>query len=362
MDNNKIGKFIRKLREDKGWNQEELAEKIYVSRNNLSDIENGKTMLSPDKALFLGDIFNVSIIDIYNGKILDKSDAVKTNETINNISESIVKLIKLKYIKIMLGIVLCFVLIIFAFLVYYFFNSYNSVKFYKVYGENDNFNTNKGLLVLSKENIHFSLSIESKNDQDIKMLTLRYKDDIKDELIQQVDDNYFYITDYYNYNEYFDYDAINKGKGEFYAEVEYDDKKEIIDLSVIKQYENKRLFLKKDDPITDGSYVPPREEVNIPDKILKEFTYEHNAYSYQKKMKHYTVYLGFVPDTNMFFVSEVYKDYSICYDYYIDLNELYYEVIDLSDDTLATPQLITESTDYNKYKNFFENYYDKYFK
>lgn len=362
MDNNKIGKFIKKLREERGWNQEELAEKIYVSRNNLSDIENGKTMLSPDKALFLGNIFNVSIIDIYNGQIMDKSDVVKTNETINSINERIFKSTKLRYLKIIVGIVLCFVLILFLFLAYYFFGSYNSVKFYKINGESENFNTNEGLLVVSKENIHFSLSVESKNNQEIKMLTLRYKDDVKDELIQQVSDNYLYIIDYYNYNEFFDYETIIKEKGTFYLEIEYDDKKESLDLRTIKQYENKRLFFKKATPITDDTEVPERKEVEIPDKILKDFTYEHNAYSYQKKMKNYTIYLGFHPDANIFFASESYKDYTISYDYYIDSNELYYSEIDMSDDTLSKPQLISESTDYDTYKKFFDVYYNKYFK
>lgn len=362
MDNNKIGKFIKKLREENSWSQEELADKIYVSRTNLSDIENGKTMLSPDKALSLGNIFNISIEEIYNGEISDKNDIKKSNKTFYETINTIIKLEKYKIIKLLCVITLFFIFVIFIFLLYYFFYSYNSVKFYKISGESDNFITNKGMLIISKENIHFSLSVEPKYDQNIKVLTLRYKDNKKDELIQQVTDNYFYITDYYNYNEYFDYETIIKEKGNFYLEIEYDDKKETLNLSTIKQYENKKLIFTKERPITDDKEVPEREEIKIPDKILKEFTYEHNAYSYQQKMKDYTVYLGFVPNADMFFVSEEYKDYIIYYDYYIDLNELYYSKFDNAYETLSKTRLINESTDYDTYKSFFENYYNKYFK
>ncbi len=68
MNNKKIGEFIKNLRTNSNLKQEELAEKIYISRSNLSDIENGRTMLSPDKALSLSEIFNVSIEELYCGE------------------------------------------------------------------------------------------------------------------------------------------------------------------------------------------------------------------------------------------------------------------------------------------------------
>ena len=36
------GKRIRELRKNKGWNQDDLAEKLGISRNTLSAVENGK--------------------------------------------------------------------------------------------------------------------------------------------------------------------------------------------------------------------------------------------------------------------------------------------------------------------------------
>ena len=360
MNNKKICEFIKNLRTNSNLKQEELAEKIYISRSNLSDIENGRTMLSPDKALSLSEIFNVSIEELYCGEKTNNHDIQKSNKVFYDTVNSIVKFEKKKSLKLLFIITLIFIVLTFLFLCYYFFYSYNSVKFYKVSGESNNFVTNQGMLIISKENINFSLSVESKNSQTIERLTLKYKDGDIDELIQQVDDKYFYITDYYNYNEYFDYKKIVKEKGMFYLEIEYENKKETLNLSTVKQYENKRLIFKKDKPVTDGKNVEKREVI-IPEKILKEFKYEHNAYSYEKKLKDCTVYLGFVPDANIFFVTEQYKKYNIEYEYYIDSNNLYYLESNIDSNILQKRRNINKDKDYNLYNNFFEKYYNKYF-
>ena len=44
MDNKKIGFFIKKLREEKNWSQEQLAEKLFVTRQAISTRETGKNI------------------------------------------------------------------------------------------------------------------------------------------------------------------------------------------------------------------------------------------------------------------------------------------------------------------------------
>lgn len=56
----KVGQRIKKLREDSGMLQEELAEEIHISRNMLSRIENGKNSCAPDHLMFLCQRFNKS--------------------------------------------------------------------------------------------------------------------------------------------------------------------------------------------------------------------------------------------------------------------------------------------------------------
>lgn len=44
----KMGESIRKIRERKGYNQEQLAERMHISRSTISKIESGKFNCSID--------------------------------------------------------------------------------------------------------------------------------------------------------------------------------------------------------------------------------------------------------------------------------------------------------------------------
>lgn len=362
MNPKKTGEFIRDCRKKDGLTQEDLADRMFVSRQTISDIELGKTEPTYDKVKDFANILNVSILDIFNGEKTDKNDVKKTNETITNINNEVTKSIKSKYSKILITIITLFIIVIFSILVYYFFNSYNSVKFYKVVGESENFITNEGLLIISKENINFSLSVSAKEDLQIKKMALRYKENDKDELVQELSDSYFYITDYYNYNEFFDYKSVAEEKGKFYIEVDYGYDIERIDLSVVKQYENKRIFFRKEQPITDGKEVPKREKIEVPQKILDTFTYdESGAYGYEEKTKDCTIFYAYFIDANLFMVTETYENYTIDYLYYLDIKSLDYCKHIKGKIEPEEYKVIDEFNDPEKYNKFFNKYYSKYF-
>ena len=61
MNSIKAGEQIRKLRISKGLTQEEVAEKLYVSRQAVSFWEIGKTMPSIDSCIILMDLFETDI-------------------------------------------------------------------------------------------------------------------------------------------------------------------------------------------------------------------------------------------------------------------------------------------------------------
>ena len=56
-----ITEKIKKLRFDKKWSQEELAQKIGVGRQYVSNYETGKMLPSADTLQRLADVFGVSI-------------------------------------------------------------------------------------------------------------------------------------------------------------------------------------------------------------------------------------------------------------------------------------------------------------
>ena len=58
--NKKIGKRIKKIREDKGLSQQILAERIGLNRVSLSQIENGQRTINAEEISKLAKFFNIS--------------------------------------------------------------------------------------------------------------------------------------------------------------------------------------------------------------------------------------------------------------------------------------------------------------
>ena len=80
MNQEKIGKFIAKLRKEKKITQSELAEKLGVTDRSVSNWENGKNM--PDLSLFkpLCDALNISINELMSGEKIDNKEYTKKLE------------------------------------------------------------------------------------------------------------------------------------------------------------------------------------------------------------------------------------------------------------------------------------------
>lgn len=72
VDQEKIGKFIKKLRKDNNLTQDELAKKLGVTYQAVSKWENGKSI--PDIAILktISELFNVNIDELLEGSVKDK--------------------------------------------------------------------------------------------------------------------------------------------------------------------------------------------------------------------------------------------------------------------------------------------------
>lgn len=68
MDQQKIGEFLKSLRKDKKLTQEELADKMNVSRRTVSRWETGSNL--PDLSILveLADLYDVDMREIFNGE------------------------------------------------------------------------------------------------------------------------------------------------------------------------------------------------------------------------------------------------------------------------------------------------------
>lgn len=64
-----LGTQIKKYRNEKGFSQDELAEKVFVSRQSISNWENNKTYPDIKSLLLLSEVFAVSLDNLVKGDI-----------------------------------------------------------------------------------------------------------------------------------------------------------------------------------------------------------------------------------------------------------------------------------------------------
>ena len=75
-----LSKTIKKLRNEKGWSQETLAERAYVSRQTISNWENEKSLPDVHSLLILSDIFSVSLDELIKGDVEAMKETVKKED------------------------------------------------------------------------------------------------------------------------------------------------------------------------------------------------------------------------------------------------------------------------------------------
>ena len=66
------------MRENKGYSQEYLAEKLYVSRQTISNWENERSYPDVHNLIMMCELFNVSLDDLVQGEIhMEQRELVK---------------------------------------------------------------------------------------------------------------------------------------------------------------------------------------------------------------------------------------------------------------------------------------------
>lgn len=208
----------------------------------------GKRKNIPDyqSLIRLSEIFNISVDEFLiskkskkNNKSIFIKSLLELYQEKNKIKRRVVKL------------VLVIVILLFAFLSYYFVSSYNSIRVYDVsYVDNDIAITN-GIFVTTKEKLYFRLGDISEYAYDnVKYLTLYYKTENGEEkLIMKTSNCRLSIVENNGYNEYFDCDNLDYIVDNLYLDVEFKDGVKTIKLELEKSFSNDKLFFHKVTPI-----------------------------------------------------------------------------------------------------------------
>lgn len=81
MDQQKIGIFMKELRKEKELTQEQLADKLNVSRRTVSRWETGNNMPDIDILIDIADLYEIDLRELLNGKRRDQTMNTETKET-----------------------------------------------------------------------------------------------------------------------------------------------------------------------------------------------------------------------------------------------------------------------------------------
>ena len=181
MDQIKIGKFIAENRKNKNLTQEQLAEKLGITRKSVSRWENGNTM--PDLSLFkpLCDILDITINELMRGEKIDISSFKEKSEEniLNVISSSKEKTISIKR-KYKLIISMILLVLIISFLIFYFTkNRYeqSEIESITVFGENIDVVKNKKVYRIAMKSATIKDYLDKKGC--IKPIEIKYKNGLK---------------------------------------------------------------------------------------------------------------------------------------------------------------------------------------
>ncbi len=265
MNIEKIGKFIKLLREERNLTQDKLAESIPISRQAISKWERGLAVPDSSVLLRLSEIFDVSINEILVGEKETKNNTDKINKLPLKIYDDRNK--KNKIIKILIAMIIFFIIFI---LLSYFINSYKLIKVYTISGNSNNVNISNGIFVKTNEKIFFRIGDFSiKDNTEIKSLRLYYLDkrQTKKDIIFTSNDNIMLI-DYNGYNEYFEFSNINNIISNLYLDIELPNDIESVKLEFVEDYINDSIFNIREKTVKESNSTYSENNLLLHDEYI----------------------------------------------------------------------------------------------
>lgn len=278
MNSELIGKFIKELREEKKLTQLMLAEKIPVTREAVSKWERGKNNPDKETLKILANIFDVTVEELILGR-RNKNHIDESNELTLDLYEQNLK--KEKKIKIVY-LILFAILAIFS--LYYFINTFNTIKVYTIIYEDENVKINNGIFVTTKDKIYFNLS-DIECNSEINSLKLYYKENNIDNFIYEIDNNMIVLYDFYGYDEYFNYSKLSQIIDNLYLDINCNDNVYTAKLKLNEDFKNDKFFSqKRPNVVQDNDNIIRYNYSNIDTDLIKsKLDLVDDVYIYKKE-------------------------------------------------------------------------------
>lgn len=233
MNCDKIGNKLKKIRLDNNLSQEEMAEKLFITRQAISRWETGKSLPDYATLLLISKEFKIKLDDLFNIDENINEEFVKT--TIDNFNK-MKKITKLKWI-----ISLIIIVFIVLFSIIFTLINYNKHSIYEIKYVSNDIVCNQGLIFTNPKNVYFIPCKVEVFDEEIDVLTYYYYDKSNNKrLIISGGESimYFNWKDSRNISELFDYKLINIDNKlpEIYVDIETINNSYTIKLDVNKVY------------------------------------------------------------------------------------------------------------------------------
>ena len=321
MDYEKIGNFIKQLRIEHNMTQQQLADKIPVTREAVSKWERGRNKPDRTSLEIISKIFNVTTEELLLGRrneIYNKKE--NKNLTLNLYDDNNKKQKALKISMISLLVILI------IFFIYYFITNFNSIKIYYVTYSDEDIVLKSGIFVTTREKFYFNFSdIEAPSE--IKGLELYFINNDKKRIIYETNNSYINIYDYYQYERYFDYNDLDIVVNNLYILIKTTDNEYDIKLKVRKDFANNKLFNFKEDNIGAARAHLLEYATNIDINLIKEkFELKDNYYELIDKENELTFY--YFPKMNLINLRiTTNKDNYEEWNYYIDEESIVYKYV-----------------------------------
>lgn len=319
MDYEKIGKFIKELRIENNMTQQQLADKIPITREAVSKWERGRNKPDRTSLEILSKLFNVTTEELILGRRNEVNNIKENKELALNLYEENNK--KQKVVKYLIISIIGLIILFFA---YYFISTFNSIKIYNISYEdtnNNNIMVYNGIFVTTREKFYFNFSDISIPDN-ITKLELYYMDNNNKHTIYETNNSYINIYDYYQYERYFDYKDLNIVINNLYLLIKSDSNEYNVKLNVKKDFANNKLFFFNEDNVGNNRAHLLEYDTNIDIDLIKEkFKFNDNVYSFVDN----DAIAYFIPKANLLTlqeksVSDIYEEWN----YYIKENSISY--------------------------------------
>lgn len=258
MNFEKIGHFIKQLREEKKWSQEILSKKMCCERTKVNKIENGKRYINVEDLILLSEIFDISLDELIAGEKKNKNNKKKIEITFREYLKA--QNTKIKRLRLGITILLILLISIFSlFMALYFFQNYKTIRMYRFSGNSENYEINDGLLILSKDKIYLKVnSIIPMVDE----ISIYSELNNKKSLIYSGDPNTI-LNDNYGYSSFISYNDFIKLNQKIFIVING----EKIDLKFKEDFVNNKFIYKEEENIGNSKI----NDTLIPHKIKENF-------------------------------------------------------------------------------------------